>query len=147
MAREFQDALASGAVLLQLGSPDFLLDGRAHRVMLARPCRVGFAVHAGSPITGGGAFSVGILLAIEQPNKKDSGRDSQNVEHITDAAGYSTTTPKPIASIVAHIKPAPAIGEAFTICSRISRIGSSFAADMRRKHSRGGLPACIESSR
>src|SRR5271166_1786898 len=56
--------------------------------MSARPRRVGFAVHSGSPITGGGAFNVGILLAIEQPNKKDSGRDSQNVAYNADGAAH-----------------------------------------------------------
>jgi hypothetical protein len=62
--------------------------------MSARPRRVGFAVHSGSPITGAGALSVGILLAIEQPNKKDSGRDSQNVAYSADGAAHGNDKAK-----------------------------------------------------
>ena len=72
-----------------------------------------------SPITRGGTFSVGTLLALEQPNKKDPRRDSQNVEYIADSAAHRHNDTKTDGNIVAHIKPTTAISEALAICSRL----------------------------
>src|SRR5580704_4708444 len=67
------------------------------------------------------------------PTKKTPDTTAKTSHTAPTALLTGTTKPKPMASIVAVIKPTTAISEAFIICSRLSRIGSWLPADMQRK--------------